>query len=129
MEVVSDFNLFCDSQDIQVGKGDDFRVNLGSAGIQAGDGQFIRLSLLSFNSYKNFYNINPNNNQFTISGVITSGSVAFSGSATITPKNYKTIGDVATAFSSAVGTALATLISSTADRSTTATFSKFNRIS
>lgn len=114
MEVVSDFNLYCDSENLQSGKGDDFRVNLGSAGITAGDGQFIRLTLQSFNMYKNFYNINPNNNQFTISGVITSGSVAFSGSATITPKNYKTIGDLATAFSSAVSTQLATLISSTA---------------
>jgi hypothetical protein len=114
MEVVSDFNLYCDSENLQSGKGDDFRVNLGSAGITAGDGQFIRLTLQSFNMYKNFYNVNPNNNQFTISGVITSGSVAFSGTATITPKNYKTIGDLATAFSSAVSTQLATLISSTA---------------
>jgi len=114
MEVINDFNLYCDSQDIQVGKGDDFRVNLGSAGIQAGDGQYIKLSLQSFNMYKNFYNVNDNNNLFTISGVITSGSVAFSGTAIIARKNYKTIGDLATAFSTAVGTALATLISSTA---------------
>ena len=114
MEVVSDFNLFVDSQDLQVGKGDDFRVNLGSAGITAGDGQFIKLTLQSFNMYKNFYNVNPNNSLFTISGVITSGSVAFSGTANITRNNYKTIGDLATAFSSAVGTALAALISSTA---------------
>ena len=114
MEVVSDFNLYCDSQDLQVGKGDDFRVNLGSAGITAGDGQFIKLTLQSFNMYKNFYNVNPNNSLFTISGVITSGSVAFSGTANITRKNYKTIGDLATAFASAVSTALATLISSTA---------------
>jgi hypothetical protein len=114
MEVVSDFNLYCDSQDLQVGKGDDFRVNLGSAGITAGDGQFIKLTLQSFNMYKNFYNVNPNNSLFTISGVITSGSVAFSGTANIARKNYKTIGDVATAFASAVSTALATLISSTA---------------
>jgi hypothetical protein len=114
MEVVSDFNLYCDSQDLQTGKGDDFRVNLGSAGITAGDGQFIKLTLQSFNMYKNFYNVNPNNSLFTISGVITSGSVAFSGTANITRNNYKTIGDVATAFSSALATALASLISSTA---------------
>jgi len=114
MEVVSDFNLFCDSENIQSGKGDDFRVNLGSGGITAGDGQFIKLTLQSFNMYKNFYNVNANNNQFTISGVITSGSVSFSGTASITPKNYKTIGDLATAFSGNLATALATLISSTA---------------
>jgi hypothetical protein len=114
MEVLSDFNLYCDSQDMQTGKGDDFRVNMGAAGITAGDGQFIRLTLQSFNMYKNFYNVNPNNSLFTISGVITSGTVAFSGTANIAAKNYKTIGDVATAFSTVLGTALATLISSTA---------------
>jgi len=114
MEVVSDFNLYCDSENIQAGKGDDFRVNMGSGGITAGDGQYIKLSLQSFNMYKNFYNVNANNNQFTISGVLTSGLVAFSGTATITPKNYKTIGDIATAFSGALATALATLITGTA---------------
>jgi len=114
MEVLSDFNLYCDSQDIQSGKGDDFRCNLGSAGISAGDGQFIRLTLQSFNQYKNHYNVNPNNNIFTISGVITTGTVSFLGTATIPVKNYKTIGDIATAFSTALGTALGTLISGTA---------------
>ena len=114
MQVISDFNLYCDSQDLQTGKGDDFRVNLGSAGIQAGDGQYIKLSLQSFNMYKNFYNVNINNNTFTISGVITTGLVAFSGSTAISPKNYKTIGELATAFSSAVSIQLATLISGTA---------------
>jgi hypothetical protein len=64
--------------------------------------------------YKNFYNVNPNNSLFTISGVKTTGSVAFSGTANIARKNYKTIGDLATAFSSALATALGTLISGTA---------------
>jgi len=113
-EIVNDFNLFVDSEHMQSGAGDDFKVNLGSGGIQAGDGQYIKLSLQSFNMYKNFYNVNANNNAFTISGVITSGSVAFSGSASITIGNYKTIGDIATAFSSALSSSLATLISSTA---------------
>ena len=114
MQVISDFNLYCDSQNLQSGQGDDFRVNLGSAGIQAGDGQYIKLSLQSFNMYKNFYNVNANNNLFTISGVKTSGSVAFSGTPRITQGNYKTIGDVASAFASAVSSALAGLIGSTA---------------
>ena len=113
MEVVSDFNLYCDSENLQSGKGDDFKVNLGSGGIQAGDGQYIRLSLQSFNMYKNFYNVNPNNNMIIVSGVITSGSVAFQGPAYITTKNYKTIGDVATAAATAIAAKIATLISST----------------
>jgi len=114
MEVVSDFNIFCDSQDIQSGRGDDFRVNMGAGGINALDGQFIRLTLQSFNMYKNHLNVNPNNSLFTISGVKTTGAVSFTGTANIASKNYKTIGDVATAFSSALATALATLISGTA---------------
>ena len=114
MIVLSDFNLFCDSQNLQVGKGDDYRLALGSAGIQAGDGQFIKLSLQSFNMYKNFYNVNANNNEFTVFGVITTGLVAFSASGAIPSKNYKTIGDIATAFSVILGTTLATAIGSTA---------------
>ena len=114
MEVVNDFNLFCDSQDIQVGKGDDFRVNLGSAGIQAGDGQFIRLSLLSFNMYKNFYNVNDNNNRWTVYGVRTTGSVAWQVNGAITRKNYKTIGDLATQFAADVALRIATTNSTTA---------------
>ena len=77
-EVISDFNLYVDSQDIQSGRGDDFRVNLGSAGIQAGDGQYIKLSLQSFNMYKNFYNVNTNNNKWTVYGVRTTGTVSWS---------------------------------------------------
>ena len=114
MEIINDFNLFVDSENLQSGKGDDFRVNLGSAGITAKDGQFIRLTLQSFNMYKNFYNVNPNNNQFTVAGVLTSGTVAFSGVYNITPKNYKTIGDLATAFSANVSTALVALTGGTA---------------
>jgi hypothetical protein len=113
MQVISDFNLYCDSQDIQSGKGDDFRLNLGSAGIQAGDGQYIKLSLQSFNMYKNFYNVNDNNNAFTVFGVRTSGSVAWTADTAITRKNYKTIGDLATQFASDVATQIATTNSTT----------------
>ena len=101
MEVVSCFNLFVDSDTNLSGKGDDFVVNMASAGLQAGEGQYIRLNLESFNMFKNFYNINANNNKFRL--VINGNqSVLFY----IPPKNYKTIGDVATAWSTACAAAI-----------------------
>lgn len=100
METISSFNLFIDSDNIAIGKGDNFNVALNSAGVQAGDGQFIRLSLQSFNCYKNWYDINTNNNKFRF--YVDGGSVNY---FYIPPKNYKTIGDVSTAFWTAFTTA------------------------
>lgn len=108
MEVVSDFNLFLDSDQNVNGKGDNFNALLSSAGIQAGDGQFIRLSLQSFNAYKNFYNINGNNNQFKL--VIDGTNIS---TFVIPPKNYKTIGDITTAWSTACATAIIAAIGGT----------------
>jgi len=94
MEVLNSFNLYVDSEELTNGRGDDFVVPLANAGITAGDGQFIRLSMESFNCYKNFYNVNANNNKFR--WFQNGGSTAYS--FTIPSKNYKTIGDIATAF-------------------------------
>jgi hypothetical protein len=94
MEVLNSFNLYVDSEDLTNGRGDDFVVPLANAGITAGDGQFIRLSMESFNCYKNFYNVNANNNKFR--WFYNGGTTAYS--FTIPSKNYKTIGDIASAF-------------------------------
>ena len=93
-----------DSDNLQSGKGDDFVVALNAAGIQAGDGQFIRLSLQSFNCYRNWYMVNTNNNHFRfyINGATTQYDFY------IAPKNYKTIGEVSLAFFTAFTAALAT---------------------
>jgi len=108
MEVVSSFNLFVDSDTNLSGKGDDLLVNMASAGLQAGEGQFVRLNLESFNMFKNFYNVNTNNNSFRL--VINGSSTA---TFVIPPKNYKTIGDIATAWSTACATAIVSILGGT----------------
>jgi hypothetical protein len=101
MEVLNSFNLYVDSEELTNGRGDDFIVPLNSAGINAGDGQFIRLSMQSFNMYKNFYNVNANNNQFRW---IKNGVDIYEFS--IPAKNYKTIGDISQAFFTALTASL-----------------------
>jgi len=109
MEVLSSFNLFVDSEDLTNGRGDDFTVPLNTAGITAGDGQFIRLSMESFNCYKNFYNVNDNNNKFRwyYNGLTTANSF------TIPNKNYKTIGDIASAFFTAWSASIVAVLGGT----------------
>ena len=109
MEVLNSFNLYVDSEELTNGRGDDFVIPLNSAGISAGDGQFIRLSMQSFNCYKNFYNINANNNTFR--WFYNGGTTAYSFS--IPSKNYKTIGDVSAAFFTAFTTSLVATLGGT----------------
>jgi hypothetical protein len=110
MEVISSYNLFVDSDNSLQGKGDEFIVQVGNAGVNCLDGQFIRMSLESFSMYKNFYNVNVNNGQFSVrtsSSAVSTTALDF--------KNYKTIGDIADNFSEKLDTELsaATAISIT----------------
>jgi len=109
MEVLNSFNLYVDSDELTNGRGDDFLVPLNSAGISAGDGQFIRLSLQSFNCYKNFYNVNANNNIFRWYYNGTTTLYTFS----IPSKNYKTIGDMAAAFFTAFTASIVSVLGGT----------------
>ena len=104
MEVISSYNLFCDSDNSLQGKGDDFVVQVGNAGVSCLDGQFIRMSLESFNMYKNFYNINANNAGFFVRDTVSSQLFT-----NLDYKNYKTLGDIADNFSEKVDAALTTL--------------------
>lgn len=103
MEVVSSYNLFIDSDNALSGKGDEFVVQVANAGMLAGDGQFIRINLESFNMFKNFYNINENNQDFTLR---TDASTTYDLS--IPAKNYKTIGDIANEWAELIRGALQT---------------------
>jgi len=109
MEVLSSLNLYVDSEELTNGRGDDFVVPLNTAGISAGDGQFIRMSMISFNCYKNFYNVNDNNNKFR--WFYNGGTTAYS--FTIPAKNYKTIGDIAAAFFTAWSTSIVAVLGGT----------------
>ena len=53
-EVLSSKNLFLDSSD-GVGSGDNFTLELSQDSITAEDGQQLKLTLMNFNMYTNFY--------------------------------------------------------------------------
>ena len=63
--IIHSRNLFIDTS-TGSGKGDEFNLELGANQISAGDGQFLRLTLVSFNCYNNIYPINSTNNQFRV---------------------------------------------------------------
>ena len=60
--------IFLDSDSVveNDGIGHSFNVQVPSGQLQAGDGQFLRISLQNFNMIKNFYNINESNNGWVI---------------------------------------------------------------
>jgi hypothetical protein len=105
MEVISSYNLFVDSDNSLSGKGDEFTVQVASAGVNCGDGQFIRISLESFNMYKSFYNVNINNSEFYVRDITEPVPIL----ASIDNKNYKTIGDMAGNWAEKTRQALQTL--------------------
>ena len=89
------------------GKGDDFNLELGANRLQAADGQFMRLTLVSFNMYNQIYPVNATNNQFRIVSRYgppqdVSQFLGLSTLHSIPSKNYKSCGDIALAFAQAV---------------------------
>ncbi len=64
--IVSSRNLFIDSS-ADVGSGDNFTLQLGPHQLHAGDGQLLRLTLMSFDMYRSFYGVNVNNSKATLS--------------------------------------------------------------
>lgn len=90
MSLLSSKLLFIDSDYNVNGQGDEFDIDLPPTAIQAGDRQFIRLILQEFHGYKNFYNVNNNNN--TLRSNINAGGF---NDVVITPGNYETYYEIA----------------------------------
>ena len=72
MQVAESFLLFVDSSRSSqpTSRGDDFKLSLSEDVIEAGKGQFIRLNLIDFSMYKNWYDIN----EYNKSGIIEHSS-------------------------------------------------------
>ena len=73
-EVLSSKNLFLDSSD-GVGQGDNFTLELSQDSITAGDGQQLKLTLMNFNMYTNFYHVNATNNSIVLRTESVAGGV------------------------------------------------------
>ena len=66
-DVVNSYNLWVDTDAAnQAGqqRGDEFNIALGSQTLKAEAGQYIKLTLNNFHMYKNWQDVNVNNNIF-----------------------------------------------------------------
>ena len=96
MKLISSHNIFIDTSranDESTSKGDDYRLHLNTQSVDAERGQYMKLTLNEFNMYKNFTDVNVNNDEFTL---ITNAATT---SEFIVNKNYATLHDLATQYS------------------------------
>jgi hypothetical protein len=94
--IVSSRNLYIDSSADHIGSGDNFDLHLSGDSIRAQDGQRLKLTLLQFNMYSNFYRVNTTNNRVRFRTDVA--RLAGADVLTLTPKNYATVGDIAAEF-------------------------------
>lgn len=102
--IIDSFNIYTCSdrgEENPSSTGDVFELNMNNSKIDIQKGQFFRLSLLNFNMFKPFTNINSTNDRFLLHTVTTNGGVR-NQRITIPHGNYKTINSIMTAFSKAL---------------------------
>lgn len=102
--VIETHNLFIDTsraKEESLSKGDDFLLNLSSFSLNALEGQFLRLTLTEFSMYKNFTDVNENNNK--IQFIFDEGGSTKNKVLELTKQNYETIYDLAVNFATAIG--------------------------
>ena len=97
LNVVNAFNIFVDSE-TSFNKADDFQIHCSSNNLLCEGDQYFRISVSSFNMYKNFYNVNEYNNEFKVS---LDGYGGDWDSAKIAEGDYKDVADIATALQTA----------------------------
>ena len=83
-----------------------FKICFTSTPLTCGNNQINKISLLQFNAHKNWYVVNKFNSKFVVRAV--KGGVEKIAVGNIPHQDYASIGDVATAFSNALKTILAT---------------------
>lgn len=88
-QVINSYNIFVDSDNSLTGNGTEFQVSVANSGVNCAEGQQLRVSLMSFNMYKNFYSVNEYNNSVVVRTDVGATTI------TLAEKNYKTIGDIA----------------------------------
>ena len=111
-QITSSYNLFVDSStghNTQT-KGDDYIVNLQDAGVHAGEGEHIRMSLSNFSMAKNFTDVNETNNEFRFKTVNSTGADSFDVNLKLDNRNYTNVTDLATNFADKIRAQLASAI-------------------
>ena len=75
-KVVKSFNIFVDTdrgRHTGICTADNYELNLSRVNIEAGKNQHIRLTVQNFSMFKNFTNVNQNNNKFRLVAIATNG--------------------------------------------------------
>ena len=90
--ILNSLNLFVDTSRDVGGQGDNATIHLQENAIAAGDGQLLKLSLSEFTMFKSFYGVNANNAKFRLTANSDVTELE------LTPKNYRTVADVAAEF-------------------------------
>ena len=111
-QITSSYNLFVDSStghNAQT-KGDDYIVNLQDAGVHAGEGEHIRMSLSNFSMAKNFTDVNETNNEFRFKTVNSNGADSFDVNIKLDNRNYTNLTNLATNFADKIRAQLASAI-------------------
>ena len=101
-QVTQTYNLFIDSSRNRAAgsKGDDYSINLQDSGVQAGNGEYIRLSLDNFSMAKTFSNTNRTNNRFSVHAQNATNSANLMGMVGAVSKfHYKDTNKLASDFS------------------------------
>lgn len=117
-QVTQTYNLFIDSSRNRASgsKGDDYSINLQDSGVQAGNGEYIRLSLDNFSMGKTFSNVSPTNSRIIVRGQNSAGGAELSVQEGDLPAHhYKDTHILATQFANTLATMLKAMSPNTAN--------------
>ena len=104
-KVVKSFNIFVDTdRGRHTGSctADDYELNLSRVNIDAGKNQHIRLTVQNFSMFKNFTNVNQNNNKFRLVATNTAGARLLDEIVEIPRRDYDDRASLALALSIAI---------------------------
>jgi hypothetical protein len=104
-QITSSYNLFVDTSTghNSQSKGDDYMVNLQDAGVHAGEGEHIRMSLSNFSMAKNFTDVNDTNNEFILGMQNSNAAHNIDEKVKLDNRNYTSVTDLATNFADKIG--------------------------
>ena len=108
-QVTQTYNLFIDSSRNRASgsKGDDYSINLQDSGVQAGNGEYIRLSLDNFSMGKTFSNVSPTTSRILVRGQNSAGGAELPvQEGDLPPSHYKDTRVLATQFANTLATLL-----------------------
>lgn len=114
-QIISSYNVFVDTdRGTKSGdsSGDNFNLHLNEMNIDADKGQYIRLTVNNFSMYRNFPNVNANNNEIRLVTDVGPGDVLTTKN--LTAQHYANFRDVGLEFAEQVRAALQTVTGVTA---------------